>query len=295
MKKNLNLFIFFFCAGTSIIFAQIKSGVYKLDFKNRITPNEDSSEAYYSEEYSSDVTGRYEKWDIIDHFIIVFKENGEIKAVSLSEDETCIVYESKGNWTYNNNYLVINNTGEKYRENCDDTFTTSSPNQNETYEIIVIKDNYFIGHSKEDTGKFKRWVRQDKSQLEDDMSLAGIKKHIKQQKGLRLTNPQNKGPLESLILSGKWYINSITLNDKTKSLKDKNKNWMLFHTNGNCEIVMNDRVDDEIWRYNSWNDSMTMTFDRKNREVKIEKINDSKIVLSTTVREGAIQIILEKE
>jgi len=273
MIKILNILIIFFLVSTTITSAQIKPGIYRLDYK-------------YKEE---------DKWNIMDYNTEVFKENGNVKYISLSEKGECIIYESESNWKQNNKNLIISNITDKHREKCDDEFKTSSTKTNEIYEIMVIRDNYFIGYSKEDEEILMRWVLLNKNQPNNTISSTELKKYIIQQKELRLINTaKKKSSLELLITSGKWHIEYITSKNKKRTIPNKNKDWFVFHSNGKCEIVNNNDISIEKWIFNEKRKSLYIKLEKEFQEFEIEKINDKKIILSTNMDDGIVYFGLKK-
>lgn len=145
MKRMI---ICFLIAFPFILSAQINPGIYRLDYR-------------YKEEV---------KWSIGEYSIEIIKNNGTVEYMSLSEDGSCLTYESKSRWTYTDNLLHYKILSEKYRDDCSDEFMITSPEEDkEIFEIIVIRDNYFIGHSQEDENLFMRWVLLEKNPIKKSM------------------------------------------------------------------------------------------------------------------------------
>jgi len=273
MIKISNLLSILLFTTTVCTSAQIKPGIYRLDYK------------YKGED----------KWNVMDYNIEVFNENGYSKYMSLSETGECIVYESESNWKQNDTSLIISNTKEKSKEKCDDEFKISSLKESDTYEIIVIKDNYFIGYGTDDTEVFSRWVLLTTNQLDNNTSFPELMKYAKQQKELRLKDANKKSSLELLITSGKWYIEYIESKNKKRTITGEDNNWFIFRPNGKYEMKTYNDIRNNKWIFNEKRKSISIRERGKFQEFKIEKIHENKIILSTDMgREGIISISLIK-
>ena len=144
MRLDKRLFICLLMALPTILSAQLTPGIYRLDYR-----------------YKEDV-----KWNIGEFSIEILKRDGTVEYMSLDEKGSCINYESKSQWKYKDNFLYYSILKEKYRDNCEDKFTITSSEEREAYEIIVIRKEYFIGHSQEDENLFMRWVSLDKNPID---------------------------------------------------------------------------------------------------------------------------------
>ncbi|WP_299246215.1 hypothetical protein [uncultured Aquimarina sp.] len=99
-----------------------------------------------------------------------------------------------------------------------------------------------------------------------------------------------KSNLESLILSGKWYIESVKLGSKERTT-NKNENWILFYPNGKSEILTDGKKSFEKWSLN--NDILSITIDSKQHEFKTDLINNNTIILSSFMDKNTLRIKLK--
>jgi len=140
------LFTCLLIALPAMLSAQITPGIYRLDYR-----------------YKEDL-----KWTIGEFSIEILKRNGTVEYMSLDEEGSCLIYESKSRWEYKDHFLSYRILKERFRDNCEDEFTiTPSDGSEEVYEIIVIRKKYFIGQSQEDENLFMRWVSLDKNPIDE--------------------------------------------------------------------------------------------------------------------------------
>ncbi|WP_299184679.1 hypothetical protein [uncultured Aquimarina sp.] len=255
INKTENIILVFVLTFTTIISAQIKPGVYRLDYK------------YIGEE----------NWTIMDYNIEVFKDDGRNKYTSFTEDGECIVYESESNWKENNNKLIISNIEEKHRDKCFENFKISSLKTSDIYHIIVSKKDFFIGQNKEDQETLLRWV---KLNTNNNIFPTELQQFISEQKKNRLNTIEKKNPLELLLMSATWQTEYIIKQNKKRTIESDDKNWFKFKSNGQCEIANGNDIVNKKWVFNEKRKSVYIKISNEFQEFKIEKINDNKIILS---------------
>ena len=108
-------------------------------------------------------------------------------------------------------------------------------------------------------------------------------------------NSQEKNE-KDLISSGKWYIKYMKFGENKRVLPDKtkNENWMLFNQNGKAEITTQGIKSIEKWNCGEKNGIINITEEGKFSEYKIEKLNESELVVSRTYLNKTTTLGLKK-
>jgi hypothetical protein len=87
---------------------------------------------------------------------------------------------------------------------------------------------------------------------------------------------------KDLLTSGKWYIKYMKFGENKREISDKtkNENWMLFNQNGKAEITTQGIKSIEDWNFGKKHEIINISEDGKFTEYKIEKLNESELVIS---------------
>ncbi|AUC15898.1 hypothetical protein BTO06_12375 [Tenacibaculum sp. SZ-18] len=102
---------------------------------------------------------------------------------------------------------------------------------------------------------------------------------------------QEKNELD-LITSGKWYLEYMEMAGQKKSLpiELKENNWMIFHSDGNHEIMTMGEMNKGKWEYLKDEKTIKMTDKGKVSNQEIIILNDNELILR--FKQGEMEILM---
>lgn len=95
-----------------------------------------------------------------------------------------------------------------------------------------------------------------------------------------------------VLNSGKWLIKSATYGDQNRSFteEDQKSNWMVFHKDGNYEVMTRGIASNGTWTFNKEKNVIIIKDNRKTYNQKVVKINNEELVMESQI--NGLKVIL---
>ncbi|MEX6625865.1 hypothetical protein PG913_04845 [Tenacibaculum pacificus] len=82
------------------------------------------------------------------------------------------------------------------------------------------------------------------------------------------------------LSSGKWLVTSVQIGEEIERYSDNN-NWMIFHTDGKYQIMMNNNQQNGNWKFEEATNIIQFDDDESFvNGLKIELLNDKELLFS---------------